>query len=478
MKGSRRRTAARALERAVRGDVLVRDEMMNLYSVDASMYRVVPDVVVIPRDEDDIIGTVNVAAESNLPVTVRGAGTGLVGNALNRGIILDMKNIDRIDPDKIGSGIVGVGAGTTIGRLGMVLEGQGRFFAPNPSVGAFCSIGGMIGCNAGGSRSLKYGSTIDNVTRITFIDGRGNRITLPDDEDVGRSVLGIASGIQRDRFPRVTKNASGYRLDAVRTVGDSHRVLIGSEGTLGIVTSAELKTRDIPEYRLLVVMGYGSIRAALEDCSVIRRTGPAAIEFVDRAILEHIGDAGIDHSTECLLFVEYDEEGHAEPEAAAGSRVVARTEDGAEILRWQRYRGSALHYSLKDAGKTHRIPHIIEDAAVPPERLQDLFAALEGINKRYHTRTITYGHAGDANIHVRLVSEEGGGIGSVQDIAGEYFGEIVRLGGTMSAEHGDGLARSGFVRMQYGKRNCQAFADAKRLFDPKGILNPGKIVTA
>ncbi len=459
---------AKALERAVRGDVLVQDEMMNLYSVDASMYQVVPDAVVIPRDEDDVIGAVNVAAESNLPVTVRGAGTGLVGGALNRGIILDMKNLDRIGP-----GGVDVGAGATIGRLGMVLEGQGRFFAPNPSVGAFCSVGGMIGCNAGGSRSLKYGSMIDNVARITFIDGRGDRVTLPDDEDVGRSVLGMASKIQRDRFPRVTKNASGYRLDAVRAIGDSHRILIGSEGTLGIVTSAELKIRDIPEYRLLVVMGYDSIRAALQDCSIIRRTNPAAIEFVDRAILAHI-DAGIDHATECLLFVEYDEEGHPEPETAG--RVVARTEDDAEILRWQRYRGSALHYSLKDTGKAYRVPHIIEDAAVPPERLPDLFAALEGINKRHHTRTITYGHAGDANIHVRLISE--GSIGSVQDIAGEYFGEIVRLGGTMSAEHGDGLARSGFVRMQYGERNCQAFADTKRLFDPKGILNPGKIVTA
>ena len=153
----------------------------KFYSVDASSYQIIPKVVVVPKNEKDVINTVKLAKKFKTSVTVRGAGTGLVGSALNNGIILDMKNFDSI---RLAKNHVTIGPGTLKGKLDKILEKQKKFFPPNPSIGSFCSIGGMLGNNSSGSRSLKYGSVIDNVTEITFIDGNGNKITLPENKRV------------------------------------------------------------------------------------------------------------------------------------------------------------------------------------------------------------------------------------------------------------------------------------------------------
>jgi FAD/FMN-containing dehydrogenase len=146
------------------------------------------------------------------------------------------------------------------------------------------------------------------------------------------------------------------------------------------------------------------------------------------------------------------------------------------MLTWWRYRDASLHYSLKSIKKEKRMPHIIEDAAVPLKDLPKLFSVLDKINKKYNTRSIIYGHAGNGNMHVRMISEEQKKA-VVKKIAIEYFHEIVKLKGTITAEHGDGLARSEFIRRQYGAKNYQIFKEFKKLFDPAGILNPGKIIT-
>jgi FAD/FMN-containing dehydrogenase len=336
----------------------------------------------------------------------------------------------------------------------------------------------MLGNNSSGSRSLKYGSVIDNVTEITFIDGNGIKITLPKNKRVAKKILKFARKIDEKRFPNVTKNSSGYRIDKIRSINDSHKIIIGSEGTLGIILSAKLKIKNIPRKRILFVIGYESIRDSIKNCIEINKMGPSAIEFVDKTTLTQI-KFKFDKKIKCLLFVEYDEKidsSEKKLQSIITKKIIRKLKNDSDISRWWKYRDSSLHYSLKSIKKEWMMPFVIEDAAVPLENLQKLFSVLNKINKKYKTRSIVYGHAGNGNIHVRLVSNRKK-ITLIKNIAVQYFEEVIKLGGTITAEHGDGLARSEFIKRQYGVKNYQVFKEIKKFFDPKNVLNPGKIIT-
>lgn len=451
---------AAALRSAVSGDVLEGADCLP-YSVDSSGHSAVPRAVVVAGCEGDAEEAVRVAAEHGTSVTVRGAGTGLAGGALNSGIILDMRRLCHV---RCEGGVVAAGAGATRGVLDGVLAAAGRFFAPNPSVGPFCTVGGMVGCNAGGSRSLKYGTVIDNLEEVTFVDGRARRITLPRDSGVGADVLRLARAAGAGSFPRVSKNSCGYRADRVRGIADSHRIIAGSEGTLGIVLSARLRTRRLPRSRRLSVLRYATPAHAAADCAAIRRTRPSALEFVGEEVARRIG-GGLGRGGGCLLFVEHDCGGSPGP--AASGAVAASAEGERGVARLWRHRDMALHHSLRGAGGGGG-PQGMEDAAVPRAMLGGLLGLLGGMGG-----AVTYGHAGDANIHARLAAEPAGGMGAAE---ARYFGRVLAMGGTITAEHGDGIARSAFVRAQYGAATYAAFGRIKGYFDPRNVLNPGKIV--
>ncbi len=470
-----KKSILKTLQSTIQGDVLYKKEFREFYSVDASSYQIIPKIVVVPKNEKDVINAVKIAKKFKISVTVRGAGTGLVGSALNSGIILEMKNFDSI---RLAKYHVTVGPGTTKGRLDKKLDEHKKFFPPNPSIGSFCSVGGMLGNNSSGSRSLKYGSVIDNVTEITFINGIGKKITLPQNKRVGKKILAFAKKIDKNKFPNVTKNSSGYRIDKVKSINDSHKVVIGSEGTLGVILSAKLMIKDSPRERILFVIEYESIRDAIKNCIEINKTGPSAIEFVDRTILNEISFK-FNKKTKCLLFVEYDEKigsNEKKIKLIMTGKIANKLKKDSDIFRWWKYRDSSLYYSLKSIKKEKRILHVIEDAAVPLVNLQKLFLVLNRINKKYKTKSIVYGHVGNGNIHVHLVSDRKK-INIVKNIATQYFEEVIKLGGTITAEHGDGLARSEFIKKQYGAKNYKVFKEIKKFFDPKNVLNPGKIIT-
>mgnify|MGYP000453965149 FL=1 len=470
-----KKSILKTLQSTIQGDVFSKKEFRKFYSVDASSYQIIPKVVVVPKNEKDVVNAIKIAKKFKISVTVRGAGTSLVGSALNNGIILDMKNFDSI---RLAKDHVTIGPGTIKGKLDKKLKEQKKFFPPNPSIGSFCSIGGMLGNNSSGSRSLKYGSVIDNVTEITFIDGNGNKITLPKNKRVTKKILEFAKKIDRNKFPNVTKNSSGYRIDKVKSINDSHKVFIGSEGTLGIILSAKLRIKDNPRKRILFVIEYKTIKNAIKNCIEINKTKPSAIEFVDRTTLNQI-KFKFDRKTKCLLFVEYDDKINSNEKKIkliVTGKIVNVLKRDLDIYKWWKYRDSSLHYSLKAIIKEKRIPHVIEDAAVPLENLQKLFSIINKINKKYKTRSVLYGHIGNGNIHVRLISDRTR-IAIIKNIAIQYFDEVIKLGGTITAEHGDGLARSEFVKRQYGVKNYQIFKQIKKFFDPKNVLNPDKIIT-
>ncbi len=464
-----------ALDSTIQGQVCAQKEFKEFFSVDASPYQIIPQAVVIPKNEKDVINVIKIARKFKTSVTVRGAGTGLVGSALNHGIIVDMKNFDSLVVDK---NHVTVGPGTIKGILDKNLKSHKKFFPPNPSIGSFCLVGGMLGSNSSGSRSLKYGSVIDNVISVTFVNGNGEKITLPDNKKIGKKILKLAGKINEKKFPKVTKNSSGYRIDKIRSINDSHKIIIGSEGTLGIILSAKIKISDEPKKRILFVIEYNSVKDAAENCITINKTDPSAIEFVDKTILDQI-KFNFNKKTKCILFVEYDERiipNEKKIKLIVTGKIIKKLTKNLEIAKWWKYRDSSLHYSLKSIKNKKIIPHIIEDAAVPLERLSELFLVLSRINEKYKTKSVAYGHAGNGNIHVCLILDKSEGK-IIKNIAKQYFKEIIKIGGTITAEHGDGLARSEFVKNQYGAKNYHIFKEIKKMFDPQNILNPDKIIT-
>ncbi|MGI0018141.1 MAG: FAD-binding oxidoreductase [Nitrosotalea sp.] len=446
----------------------------NLYSVDASSYVVKPQVVAFPRNESDIVKIIKFARRHGISVTPRGAGAGLVGSALGRGIILDMRHLDEI---KLEDDHVKVGSGVFKGSLDKILQTHGRFIGPDPSIGSHCTIGGMIGTNASGIHSLKYGSTIDNLIQVRMVDSSGTVTNFPGNHNFKKIINKIHSS-KDISFPRVSKNSCGYRIDKISSEKDLHKLIAGSEGTLGIIISAKLRTYPLPKNTCLCIIHYNTLTEAVRDVPNIIKLQPSAVEIFDSNITKHI-KIKIPSKTGCLLFVEFDNmiQSSRKKIYKITSGQIIKTETGRDKIKklWN-FRNSALAYSLQSITKNETMPHLIEDAVVPVKRLPLFLKILEMISKKYGFKVIIYGHVGNGNLHVMSVLRQRD-THLIKNIASEFFSGVISIGGSISGEHGDGLARSEFVKMQYNKKTYELFKQVKKQFDPKNILNPGKIIS-
>ena len=446
-------------------------EILNYYSVDSSFYQIKPKLLVVPKNLSDVIKCVKFANKNKISVTVRGGGTGLVGSALGSGIILDLKNLDKI---KISKNHVTAQPGIKKGKLDQILAKHNKFFGPNPSVGPYCTIGGMIGTNASGMHSLKYGSTIDNLLQVTIVTGRGKLVTLPSRSKLAQSIVQISKNI--GKYPNVSKNSCGYRLDTAKSLENTHKIIAGSEGTLGIVVSAKLQIQSIPKRKTLIVLGYSSPKNALHDCHMIIQLKPSAVEFIDNYTMKNFRQK-FPKNTKCLLFVEFDSNitrSITNLKSISSGKLLYKIENQS-IAKWWAYRNSALHYSLKNLLAGQTTSHIIEDATLPVEKLEQIIPIVSGLKKKFGAKFVMYGHAGNGNLHIRVSVSRNKNI--VNSLAKEFFEQIIRLGGTITGEHGDGIARTKFVKMQYGPKTYSAFLRLKQQFDPNHTLNPGKIVS-
>jgi glycolate oxidase len=462
------------LAKAVACNISWDKHTLDLYSVDASSYIVRPAAIAFPKNEKDIIRILRFASRHKISVTPRGAGTGLVGGDLGTGIILDMKHFDKI---KIGQGFVQTGGGVFKGELDHALRKHGRFFGPNPSIGPFCTIGGMIGTNASGSHSLKYGSTIDNLIQIRMVTSKGNIVTLPKKGRITKKILGLIRPQTQKRFPRVSKNSCGYRIDKVTSYSNVQKIMAGSEGTLGIITSAKLKTFFLPKQTVLIIIAYKTLKDAASDVPKILRLGPSAVEIIDHNIIQHITHK-MPNGTKCLLFVEFDDKiskKRIKVQQISSGKTVLSTTRYNQIAQWWAYRNSALSYSLNSISKQEIVSTMIEDATVPVHRLPLLLDLVKYLTSRYPMRVIIYGHAGNGNLHIRPILKKKDKE-LIKKIALEFFSGVISIGGTITGEHGDGLARSDFVKLQYGSDTYSVFKRVKQFFDPTNTLNPGKKV--
>src|SRR5579872_614423 len=462
------------LSRMVKCTVTCDKHVLNFYSVDASSYILRPQVVAFTRNESDVVKIIKFAKKHCIQVTPRGAGTGLVGSALGRGIILDMKHFDEI---KLGDDYVKVGSGVFKGHLDKMLQKQGRFIGPDPSIGPHCTIGGMIGTNASGIHSLKYGSTIDNLIQVKMISSSGIVTNFPGNHNFKDMINKICHNGDMP-FPKVSKNSCGYRIDRISSEKDLHKLIAGSEGTLGIIVSAKLRTYTSPRNTLLFIIHYKTLIDAARDVSKIVELKPSAVEIIDSNITKHVKIKVPSH-TGCLLFVEFDnmiQSNRKKIYKITSGRIIKTESSSDRIKKLWNFRNSALTYSLQSITKHETMPTLIEDAVVPVKRLPLLLRMLGMVSKKYGLRVIIYGHAGNGNLHIRPILRQKD-VHLIKKIALEFFSGIIELGGSITGEHGDGLARSEFVKMQYGKKTHSVFMQIKKQFDPKNILNPGKIIS-
>ncbi|MGD8237173.1 MAG: anaerobic glycerol-3-phosphate dehydrogenase subunit C [Armatimonadota bacterium] len=489
------------------GDVLFDDFSRAIYSTAACIYRIRPLGVVAPRDGEDVAKLVAYAADKGIPLTARGGGSGLSGQTVGSGIIVDlaryMNRIVSLDPV---SQTVRVQPGIFLTRLNKALAEYGLFFPPDPSSADFCALGGMIANNAGGARTVKYGATKDYVAELDVVlaSGESARVRGPGvsaDGPLGeiteavRRLLTTHRDTIRANWPEVNKNSSGYNLPETLAGGDVdlRKLIVGSEGTLALVTEASLEVRPLPPAVGAGLLYFRSRVDAARGIAPILELAPSSVELLDETFVQIVRETNrelrplLPEDCAAALLVEFTGESQEVMDGLqASERQIVRdmglaTGMESAFGHEQRERLWALR---RAAGPlVNRVPGarqavvVIEDVAVLPERLPALVDGLEQILARHDVGGTIIGHAGNGNVHVRPILDlrEADDVRRMEDIAGETCELVASLKGTLAAEHGDGLSRTPYLGRMFGDA-YELFVEIKRIFDPEGILNPGKIV--
>jgi len=516
---------AEALGRSLAGRVRFGHHDRQLYSTDASIYQVQPIGVVIPANVADMVRAVEVCAEHNAAILPRGGGTSLAGQCTAHAVVLDasagLLGISDIQAGA-GGGSCWAEAGVALDELNNLLtrSGTGLFFPPDPSTTAQATIGGCIGNNAAGSRSVKYGRTVDSILAIDCATATGHRLTLgPGAGRADAIALKLADGVTRivrayeplirQRYPKTLRRNAGYALDLILKQLDAGitphdldlcPLLCGSEGTLAITLRAKCRLLPVPAAKGLALVSFASVDDAIAAVPGILTTGPSAVELIDDVVIEAAlnniecrgyvdafprlpGSARIE-DLKAVFYIEYHEpSAQALTQKLAGVRAAL---PGAPVRDVTDAPGMANAWKLRKAGEPllHALPGarkpltFVEDNAVPPERLGEFVRRFRQIVEREGTRAAFWAHASVGVLHVRpmLDPHSPKDMEALKRIAVEVADLAKECGGVMSGEHGDGKVRGPLLERFYGPELMHAFAQVKALFDPKGLLNPGNIV--
>jgi FAD/FMN-containing dehydrogenase/Fe-S oxidoreductase len=526
-----------ALTEALSGEVRFDRLHQALYATDASVYQIMPMGVVLPKTEQDIVETLAICARHGVPLTARGGGTSQAGQCIGPGVVIDFsKHFDQIIEVNAEEKWARVEPGVVLDDLNRRVKPLGLQFAPDISTSNRATIGGMVANNSSGTHSVIHGKTIDHVLglRVALSDGSivttgplseaevAERCRQADLEGTCyrtvRRLAELHAGEIERRFPKILRRVGGYNLDRFVSRGtggspvaaevkagsfdnDSFNlsdIFVGSEGTLGITLQAMVRLIDLPKARGLIVLHFAELLDALEATPRILRHGPAAVEVIDRFILDStrlnpeasrlrdflVGDPG------AILLVEFyaDEpdqlpakldalEADLREHGTPGPMV--RALDPVQQERIWKLRKLALGLSMAEKGDAKAIS-FVEDTAVAPERLRDYIAEFLQKIHALGTTAGVYAHASVGCLHVRPVInlKTVEGIRQFETLADQVAELVLKYGGALSGEHGDGLVRSPFMEKMFGPVLYQAFRELKRAFDPKNVLNPGKIVDA
>ncbi|EFL25222.1 oxidoreductase, FAD-binding [Streptomyces himastatinicus ATCC 53653] len=480
-----------ALRGAVRGDVSFDAASRALMTMDASNYRRVPTGVVAPRDADDVAAALAVCREHGVPVVARGAGTSIAGQATGLGVVLDftrhMRSIRSLDPEQR---TAVVQPGVILDELRTAAGAHGLTFGPDPSTHSRCTLGGMIGNNSCGSHSVAWGTTADNVHALDVLTYGGERVRAAQGLDAlparlrdgMRSLAGDHLALLRTGFPELPRRISGYALDELlpEKNADVARALTGSEGTLGVLTEATVRLVEAPAARALAVLGYPDESAAAEAAHTLLPYGPLTVEGMAADLVA--GASGLPKGG-AWLFVEVGgsgrEEAYARAEEIARAAAHATTDhtvvaDPAGQRALWRVREDASGTATRMPDGSEAWPGW-EDCAVPPARLGAYLRDFRALMAQHGLRGTPYGHFGDGCIHVRIDFDlmREAGVRVFRDFSTDLADLVVTHGGSLSGEHGDGLARAELLPRMYGDEMVGLFHRFKDLWDPANGLNPG-----
>lgn len=496
----------------VAGDVFCDELNAQFYATDGSNYEIRPLGVVRPRTSADVAATVEYARQNRLPLHARGAGSGLAGESIGRGLVIDYSRYMR-RVLSIGSDQVRVQAGVVHGVLNRMLARSGRTFGPDPALTDVTTIGGVVSVDAGGSHWLKYGSTRQHVRamKVVLADGEileigrhavagdGRRGESPRLRELVTAVVNLIE-LHREVIeqyrPQSAVNRSGYALDRVLADGqlDLAKLIVGSEGTLALISEVTLATQPLPAHRGAMILVFDSLDKAARAVQEIVPQGPSACDLMDRRHLSIARESDVRYellipgAAEAVLLVEFfaDHEQSLQEKLtsvvqlvqgdlglAAGAHVADDGEESELLWRLAQRFVPTLH---RMKGFSRPVP-CVEDIAIPPVALPVFLRHLQDTLKRQQVTAAVFGHAGHGQLHIRpfldLANAEH--VQKMETLASELYEKVWLLRGTVSGEHGDGLSRTPFLSRQYGPL-VNVFRELKRLFDPEGILNPGKVV--
>jgi FAD/FMN-containing dehydrogenase/Fe-S oxidoreductase len=483
-----------AVRRAIDGDVDTGARRRAEYSTDASNYRVVPLAVAYPRDQVDLAAALDAARELQLPVTMRGGGTSVAGNAIGPGLVIDtsrhLTRIVDINPDER---TATVEPGVVMDTLQRALKPHGLRFGPDPSTSTRATFGGMIGNNACGPHAVAYGRTSDNVLQLKAIDGTGRRFTASRDSvgqiDGLEELVKANLALIRTEFGRFSRQVSGYSFEHLlpELGGDLARFLVGTEGTLATVTEATVKLVPIAAHRLTAVFAYPDMPSAADAVVPMLAHSPHAIEGLDARLVERVARArggGLPDLPDGAgwLFVEVGADSEEEARASltsligdAGTAQYQVVDDPREAARLWSIRADGAGLAGRSEDNTECWPGW-EDAAVPPENLGAYLREFDSLMERHGVTGQPFGHFGDGCIHVRLdipLTQDGKPLRAFVEDAATL---VAAHGGSLSGEHGDGRARSELLPHIYSADAIELFGAVKQLFDPDNLLNPGVLV--
>ena len=501
-------------EQWVRGDRYNR----LLYATDASLYQMEPVAVVFPQGAADVQHVLRVAAEAGVPVLPRGGGTSLAGQAVNHAVVLDftqrMAAVHEINADEAWTRVQ---PGVILAELNRQAAGFGLQYAIDPSTANRATIGGGIGNDSCGAHSVLYGKTLDQVLGLEAVladaslaafapvegDALQAKLARPGLEgEVYRALRRLGREQRQEiarRFPRIMRRVSGYNLDEfVDEHGpmDVARMIVGSEGTLAVVTEAKLRLVPLPKVKGLAAVHFKSVIEAAEATAAALEHPVAAVELVDDVIVRrcrqstgfHALAEFVEGDPGGILLIECTGESEAEVLAklealesdlgrrGLGYATVTTTDPARQRDMWRmREAGLGLLMSVRGDAKP---VGFVEDTAVAPEKLPAFIQRFQEVVGRHGTEAAYYGHASVGCLHIRpMVNVKSAeGLGTMEAIAAEIADLVLEFGGSLSGEHGDGILRGVFTERMFGPRLTNAFRAVKRAFDPQGILNPGKII--
>ena len=505
------------LERQVAGEVRFDKMSRLLYSTDASIYQIEPIGVVIPRTAEDVIAVIETAHRHNVPVLPRGGGTSLAGQTVGHAIVIDFSKYMRsVIEVNVEEGWVRTQPGVILDELNHYLEPYGMMFAPDPSTSNRGNVGGALGNNSCGAHSIVWGKTVDNVrdmdvvlsngdtARFGPLDGEHLEAKMRGDGlegEIYRSLFAIGEANRDEilkRYPKIQRRVSGYNLDEFVGGSDFNmaRFVVGSEGTLVAITEAKLRIVPRPRMKALAVLHFSELQESMEATVAILELDPAAVELIGSMIIRQ-ARTNLEYSRmmdfvegdpDALLAVELVGESESELRARLDDleermkrlglgyavRRLTTPEDQAKL--WA-VRKAGLGLMMNVPGEAKPLP-FVEDTAVAPEMLPEFVRRFDQIVRDHGTTAGYYGHASVGCLHIRplinLKLQED--VDRMASIAAQISDLALEFGGAMSGEHGDGLVRSVWNEKMFGSQLYNAFRDVKHAFDPRGIMNPGKIV--